>query len=369
MSEYQYYEFAAVEQPLDQRALKQLRALSTRAEITSTSFINHYNWGNFRGDPAALLERYFDFFLYLANWGTHTIALRLPLACVGADIASMYCVEGSAETWTTRRHRLFKFTSEDEGGDWFDDGHGWLARIVPLRADLMRGELRCLYLGWLVAAQSGELDDDAPEPPRPPGLAALSAPLQAFVDYMRVDPDLLAVAVEPGDEESFPAFGRGDIKGAIEALADSEKTDLLVRLALGEDVGPTLQRRIAKSRPKPKKLVPAGPRRTVGELLAAARQRTEERERRINEREAAQRQRRLRKLARREAEVWREVEALIEVRQPKDYERAVMLLTDLRDASDLFGKRADFDGRLQQLRLSHTKKSTLIALFRKAQLI
>jgi hypothetical protein len=233
----------------------------------------------------------------------------------------------------------------------------------------MRGDLRCLYLGWLVAVQTHELDDDAPEPPRPPGLAALSAPLQAFVEYMRIDPDLLAVAVEPGDEKSFRAFGRSDIENAIQAFADSEKTDLLMRLALGEDVGPALQRRIAKSRPKPKKLVPAGPRRTVGELLAAARQRTEEQERRINEREAAQRQRQLRKLARREVEAWREVEALIETRQPKDYERAVTLLADLRDAGDLFGKRADFDGRLQQLRLSHNKKSTLIALFRRAQLI
>ena len=42
MSEYQYYEFVAVDRPLDERQLAELRALSTRARITPTSFVNTY---------------------------------------------------------------------------------------------------------------------------------------------------------------------------------------------------------------------------------------------------------------------------------------------------------------------------------------
>jgi hypothetical protein len=38
VSEYQYYGFAAVDRPLDGCQLEELRALSTRAEITATSF-------------------------------------------------------------------------------------------------------------------------------------------------------------------------------------------------------------------------------------------------------------------------------------------------------------------------------------------
>ena len=45
MSEYQYYEFLAIDSPLDAKQMAALRALSTRAEITSTSFTNVYNWG------------------------------------------------------------------------------------------------------------------------------------------------------------------------------------------------------------------------------------------------------------------------------------------------------------------------------------
>lgn len=92
MSEYQYYEFVAVDRPLDDRQLGELRVLSTRAEITPTSFVNEYHWGDFRGDPRALLERYFDAFLYLANWGTRRLMMRLPARLLDLETARQYCV-------------------------------------------------------------------------------------------------------------------------------------------------------------------------------------------------------------------------------------------------------------------------------------
>lgn len=47
MSEYQHYEFLTIDQALDRRQQQELRALSTRARITSTSFVNTYDWGDF----------------------------------------------------------------------------------------------------------------------------------------------------------------------------------------------------------------------------------------------------------------------------------------------------------------------------------
>jgi hypothetical protein len=49
LSEYQFYEFLAVDRPLDARQLGEVRSLSTRADITPTGFVNVYHWGNFRG--------------------------------------------------------------------------------------------------------------------------------------------------------------------------------------------------------------------------------------------------------------------------------------------------------------------------------
>jgi hypothetical protein len=58
MSEHQYYEFAAVDRPLDDKAMRELRALSSRAEITPTSFVNVYNYGDFRGNSTEVLRKY-----------------------------------------------------------------------------------------------------------------------------------------------------------------------------------------------------------------------------------------------------------------------------------------------------------------------
>ena len=58
--------------------MEALRTLSTRARITATSFTNHYEWGDFKGDPRLLMELWFDVHLYLANWGTRRLMLRLP---------------------------------------------------------------------------------------------------------------------------------------------------------------------------------------------------------------------------------------------------------------------------------------------------
>jgi hypothetical protein len=99
VSEYQYYEFAAVDRALDDRELNRLRALSTRAHITPTSFVNTDEWGNFRGDPRVLMELYFDPFLYLANWGNHELMLRVPARLVDLDTAQRFCVGGAASAW------------------------------------------------------------------------------------------------------------------------------------------------------------------------------------------------------------------------------------------------------------------------------
>jgi hypothetical protein len=59
MSEYQYYEFQALDRPLSQEQIAHLRGVSSRAQITPHSFVNEYNWGSFKGNPEQWMERYF----------------------------------------------------------------------------------------------------------------------------------------------------------------------------------------------------------------------------------------------------------------------------------------------------------------------
>jgi hypothetical protein len=121
VSEYQYYEFLAVDRPLDTKVLAAVRALSTRARITPTSFVNTYHWGDFKGDPRTLVEQYYDAFIYTANWGTRQVMLRLPATLLDLETAEQYCNTDAASSWSRGEHVILDLTSSaDDDGDWID---------------------------------------------------------------------------------------------------------------------------------------------------------------------------------------------------------------------------------------------------------
>ena len=183
MSEYQYYEFQAIDRPLTAKEMAELRSYSTRARITPTSFVNDYSWGDFKGNPDAWMEKYFDAFLYVANWGTHVLKLGLPARLLDAKSARLYCAGEHVSVWEKNSKAILTFQSdEEEGGEWVE-GEGLLASLISVRAELARGDLRALYLGWLLCAQSGDLDDDDIEPPVPAGLGQLSASLESSSSF------------------------------------------------------------------------------------------------------------------------------------------------------------------------------------------
>lgn len=168
MSEYRHYEFQALDRPLTESQMAELRRYSSRATITPTNFVNEYNWGNFKGDVHEWMEKHFDAFLYVANWGSHWLDLRVPTQLLDPETVSMYCTDEGLSCRVRGNFVIVSFASEDESGEWAE-GEGWLASLTPLRADLMNGDLRCLYLGWLAAAQEGHFEDDEIETARATG--------------------------------------------------------------------------------------------------------------------------------------------------------------------------------------------------------
>jgi hypothetical protein len=126
MSEYRYYEFAALDRALNDRQQAELRAISTRATITPAGFVNVYERGDLKADPRALIERYFDAFLYLANWGTRRLTFRVPAALLDEQTAASYCVGDCASAWTSGEHTMIDLVAEDEAGafeeDWTEGG-------------------------------------------------------------------------------------------------------------------------------------------------------------------------------------------------------------------------------------------------------
>ncbi len=378
MSEYQYYEFQALDRPLTASEMRELRSCSTRATITASRFVNHYEWGSFKGDPSLWMEKYFDAFLYLANWGSHELSLRLPRRVLDLAMAKLYCRSQSASARVKGDFVILDFESQEgDDGDW-DDGSGWLSSLIPLRADLTAGDHRALYLAWLLCVWNGELKDDETEPPVPAGLGDQTGPLKAFADFLRIDGDLIKVAAARSPEIAASSSDR-EVKQWIAALPESEKTDWLVRLAKGREphLGSELLRRFRESRKLPRSRGEA--RRTVGELLAAAEQLSQERRRQEAERAATERARREREeaeareryftsLAKREPAAWREVEMLIATKHPGRYDDAVKLLRDLRDLGLHDGRAAEVEARILRLCEEHARKPSFIERLHKAGL-
>lgn len=371
VSEYQYYEFRAVDRPLDERELRTLRSLSTRAEITPTSFVNTYNWGDFKGDPDVLMEKCFDAFVYVANWGTRRFALRLPRRLLTRQLLASYCRAESLGERQAGEFVVIDFCRQEDDGEW-DEGEGWMASLIPLRADLLRGDLRCLYLGWLCCAQNEELDEDEVEPPVPPGLKVLSGSLEDFVEFMGIDSNLVDVAASESAQLKAPPT-RDELAAWIRTLPEKDKDALLLDAALtsGLQTGAEILRRYDLSRKDGPPTEAQPKRRTVGELLAAASKLAARRERVAAERQAAElarkereaaeaRARYLDQLAGSEETTWRKVEILIQTKQPNKYDIAVNLLVDLRDLALRSKHEADFQAALGKLRGLHAAKPSLL---------
>jgi hypothetical protein len=371
LSEYQYYEFQAVDRPLTAKEMAELRSFSTRARITPTTFVNDYSWGNFKGDEDAWMDTYFDAFLYVANWGTRVLKLGLPNHLLDAKTARRYCAGQRASVRDSNGRVILTFvTEDDEDGDWID-GEGWLSSIVSVRGDVARGDLRALYLGWLLGVQHGDVDDGELEPPIPHGLAQLDAPLDGVIQFLRIDNDLVAAAAGTSGplvdaEPKLKAIRQWVVMQPVAA-----KDDLLTRLMAGEAaVANELVRRMKREGGREAAEEGESTRRTAGELLRTAERLAAERRRsetetaaRENARRdraaAAARARHLNLLSGREPSLWRQVDELIATRRPTSYDEAVNLLVDLRDLSRR-KDGTDFHLRLKGLRSEHTRKPSLI---------
>lgn len=377
MSEYQYYEFLAIDRRLDARAQQELRAVSSRARITPTRFVNTYEWGDLRSDPRALMASHFDAFLYLTNWGTRQLMFKMPSSVLDSEVVQRYCATDTCCAWASGDSVIVSLTTEKDEDYWDDSAEQSLDSIVSVRSELAGGDRRLLYLAWLLSVDAGVLEEAEIEPPVPAGLRELSDPLRAVVEFLRLDDDLVSAAAEASEPLTSMDRSAGDARRWVARLPARDKEDLLVRLVSGElDVSRELAGRF---RAETDAVVVREGTRTVAELQDAARQACERRERRAAERraevqasrarsQAAAREQHLTDLAARQEQAWTQVDLAIEARQPARYDEAITLLSDLRAVSEREDCRDAFDQRLRDLHQRHARKVSLLQRLERAKL-
>jgi len=275
---------------------------------------------------------------------------------------------------------IVAFENQAEDDDW-DDGTGWMGSLMSLRSELLRGDIRCLYLGWLLCAQNEEFAEDDLEPAVPAGLGELSAPLHSLIEFLGIDEDLVEVAASASAPLNASP-DREELAAWIQRLPEKEKNNLLVVAVSGpgERWKNELLRRFERHKalrtlPEPDEIR----RRTAGDLLTFAHARAEERERLLEAKRAAEAARRkaedeanraryLDQLEKGEEATWNQIAAHILKRQPNEYDKAITLLIDLRDLAVRQGQVTAFQSAVGELRQEHAAKESLLRRLTKAKL-
>lgn len=373
MSEYQYYEFVAIDTPLTPKQMTELRACSSRASITPTRFVNDYQWGDLKGDPADWMRRYFDAHVYVANWCTCLLYLRVPKSAFDAETLRAFKAKTVFSVEQTKTHWLLEWgLDESDNHDRFaeEDGRGWMGRLAPLRDELLRGDMRPLYLGWLAGVSAGEVDEKASEPQPPPGLSRLTAAQRSLAEFLEVDEDLLAAAGLSDRQDSKPDSERDAERDVwIAALPAAEKTAMLKLLLTGhaQQAERKLKLGFLAWQRERQPIEKPGARRTVAELhklaasAAEARKRQEAVQRKKAEAERqARRETYLRTLAADFDPCWQAADKLAERGIASAYDEVKLALVNLSEAYALCAARADFDRKLVQFMARHGKRGALV---------
>jgi hypothetical protein len=368
MSEYQYYEWQTLDRPLTIEEQEAVNALSSHIEVTPTCAIVTYEWGDFKHNPREVLAKYFDAHLYVANWGSRTLMFRFPKGLLEETVVEPYCVPDHIEFEAVGRVQVLEISlHEEEGVGWVEAG-SVLSSLARLRDDLIQGDMRLLYLAWLKAMQietAYEQDEDDPdslfndhEPPLPAGLGKLNASLKRFVDVFDLDPFLVQAAAAASDPAAVPATV--NFSTLLPRLSRAECDDFLLRLANNEPgVGAAFRKRLLSMMERSPAV--SAPRRTIRELRDTAKE-LEEAEKQCQAEEKRKRHAaEMQALAKREAQVWQEVETLLQGYTAKAYDEATALLARLEQLSEFQGKATTFQQQVLKLAERYKSRTALIA--------
>ncbi|OUS29091.1 hypothetical protein A9Q98_06375 [Thalassotalea sp. 42_200_T64] len=238
MSEYQYYHFKALEQPLSESQQQQLSDISTRAEITPQYFENEYHWGGLKAKPVDLMATFFDFGFYLTNWGEAKLYIKLDNGILASNLISAFLVNELIDIVELEQHRILVFSlpATEEYYFYEGDGNYWLQRILPLRDELINGDYRALILILLSAIECGYFNLDFELPILANANQPLSPCQQAIMEFFQVDPVWSNVYQNYPDKQLDKQFDKQVVKtevsqlAFIEKLAEADKNAMLFTL-------------------------------------------------------------------------------------------------------------------------------------------
>lgn len=369
MSEYQYYEFAAIDGPISDEGLRYARRCSSRANVSHVRWQNTYTFGDFHGSVDTLLK-YYDAHFYIANWGSVRLGLAFPKGTIAPEVIQPYVRGGERyeDTLTVKEigNRCIVWWERNEEGGWgWTEGEGLIDQLIGVREELMRGDYRALFLGWLADFDPDEWldpkDGAVVVPPIPAGLDQLSPALAALIKHFSVDRDALAVAAglsQTGTPDRIP------IAAVLERLSVSEMRAMLARVAEGGGSGVMTE---LNRLTYPRVQIPAGQAMRCIDFAAKTIETREVRQKKEAEAAAAKRQREaelrqqhLASILQRADTVWSGLDPLMDQKIASAYDQAAAQLQQLRDAYAQAGDIGGFQQKLNGFRRRYSNRPAML---------
>ena len=235
MSEYQYIRFRAVDKPLDAKQLAFAEKQSSHSELSKWEMSVEYHYSSFRGDVDGLLRGGFDIYLAYANYGDREVRIRLPggLAFSHSTLKAYLSLETITWKQDTKGNGGILTVApyhESESVDEVWDFDTYLESLVKIREQLIKGDLRALYLLWLCAAYDDNEDPaDTNEPPVPHGLNKMPARSIDLLPFFGLDPFTCEAAAIGVTDLAEVNDGSDPIETWANSISDQRSKTLLVR--------------------------------------------------------------------------------------------------------------------------------------------
>ena len=369
MSEYQYYEFVAIDGPISDEGLRYAEGCSRRAEVSRVHWRNVYNFGDFGGSVDKLLE-YYDAHFYIANWGTVRFALAFPEGCLNLEAIRPYFqgndpYEKTISVKSTGDRSVVWWERNEEGGWGWTEGEGTINPLIVIHEELMRGDYRALFLGWLADFHPDEWRDPKDGcvlvPPIPAGLDCLTPALQTLVEQFPVDPDALAVAA--GQSQNMMPE-RVPITTVLDRMPVPEMKTLLERVAEGD--GSRVTSELNRLAYPPVEI-------STGEALTCvdfATKAIEKRKARLKKearaasaerkRAAAERKRHLQSVMKQADKIWAGLYPLMDQKIASTYDDIAAQLKEMRNAYKQADKGSEFEDRLVAFRGRFSRRPAMM---------
>jgi hypothetical protein len=257
-----------------------------------------------------------------------------------------------------------------------------LGSLIPIRDELMEGDLRALYIVWLAAQNMiGDYDDDEEDedeeyedgdeeeeyeidvPSVPPGFGALTGAQKELAALLQVPEEMLVAAARHSSAGKVPvATNEEDIAAWVKLLPPERGNEYLVRLARNE---PGLSRLFLRelrerSQDRTSATSPAGERVASATLLAESAAVKAQMEREMREQEEAARRRHLQDIDEHKDTYWRQVDMAAVRGTGTGYDEAVRILVELRDAANYFKENQAFEARFRVWVQSHLRRPAFL---------